>query len=108
MPKFSTLRVRWFDFLVFSNTFIALCAVAQGWLTYMLLDKLPNLEVPALLYFATAFVYNAQPVLDTITKAGTSVSYRIAWLISPHRLIRILSFIAVGSVLVAGFFLQRS
>lgn len=99
---------RWFDFLVFSNTFIALCAVGQGWLTYMLLEVRPDPEVLILLYFATAFVYNAQVVLNKIPKDGTSVYYRIDWLIRNRRLIRTLSFVAVGGVLGCALFLERT
>lgn len=105
MPR---LISRWFDFLVFSNTFIALCAVGQGWLTYMLLKVPPDPEVLVLLYFATAFVYNAQAVLDKIPKDGTSVYYRIDWLIRHRRMIRTLSFIAVGGVLVCTLFLEKA
>ena len=99
---------RWFDFLIFSNTFIALCAVAQGWLTYMLLGAAPDMEVLVLLYFATAFVYNAQAVLNKIPRDGTSVYYRIDWLIRNRKLIRTLSFTAAGGVLASAFFLQKA
>ncbi|HYH55730.1 MAG TPA: UbiA family prenyltransferase, partial [Anseongella sp.] len=98
----------WFDFLIFSNTFIALCAVAQGWLTYMLLGAAPDMEVLVLLYFATAFVYNAQAVLNKIPRDGTSVYYRIDWLIRNRKLIRTLSFTAAGGVLASAFFLQKA
>lgn len=104
----SKLISRWFDFLVFSNTFIAICAVGQGWLTYMLLGAGPDPEVLVLLYFATAFVYNAQAVLDKIPKGGTSVYYRIDWLIRHRRLIRTLSFIAVGGILACALFLKAA
>src|SRR5690606_17949304 len=102
----SKLISRWFDFLVFSNTFIAICAVAQGWLTYLLLGREPDPEVLVLLYFATAFVYNAQAVLDKIPKDGTSVYYRIDWLIRHRRLVRSLSFIALAGILACTVFLQ--
>lgn len=103
----SKLISRWFDFLVFSNTFIAICAVAQGWLTYLLLGREPDPEVLVLLYFATAFVYNAQAVLNKIPKDGTSVYYRIDWLIRHRRLIRTLSFVAVGGILGCVIFLKK-
>lgn len=103
MPR---LLSRWFDFLIFSNTFIALCAVAQGWLTYQLLEVEPDAEVLILLYFATAFVYNAQAVLNKIPRDGTSIYYRIDWLIRHRKLIRGLSFLALAGIAVCAVFLQ--
>ncbi|HUH32788.1 MAG TPA: hypothetical protein VLZ28_02480, partial [Daejeonella sp.] len=46
------------DCLLFSNLFIALCAVAQGLVTYHLLGAKPEKYILALLFFATLAQYN--------------------------------------------------
>lgn len=94
------------DFLLFTNIFISLCAAAQGWLTYMLLGRRVDAEILLILFFATLFVYNAQAVLNKIPQDGTSVYYRIDWLIRHRVLIRLLSFTAGGITCVLFWGLQ--
>jgi len=49
---------QFFDFLLFSNIFMALCAVAQGLVTFYLIGSKPVYTVVALLFTATLGIYN--------------------------------------------------
>ncbi len=86
---FSTL-----DFLLFSNIFIAFCAVAQGLVTYYLLKLPPNKPVLAFLFFSTLLVYNLSMLLSKPAQPQTSPFKRVRWIFSHHRLIISITLIA--------------
>ena len=54
-PQYLLKALIWqaIDFLLFSNLFISLCAVAQGLVTYYLLEIKPSQYVLWLLFFST-------------------------------------------------------
>ena len=76
-----------FDFLLFSNTFMALCAIAQGLVTFYLIGAKPLYPVLALLFTATLGLYSfsiingKKPVL-----AKQSEYIRERWFFSHYRL----------------------
>src|SRR5476651_1765936 len=47
-----------FDFLLYSNIFMALCAVAQGLVTFYLIGSKPVYTATAILFTATLGIYN--------------------------------------------------
>ncbi len=87
---FSTL-----DFLLFSNLFIAFCAVAQGLVTYYLLKLPPDKSVLAFLFFSTLLVYNLSMLLSKPEHPQKSPFKRVRWIFSHHRLIISITLIAV-------------
>ena len=82
------------DFLLFSNIFIAFCAVAQGLVTYYLLKLPPNKPVLAFLFFSTLLVYNLSMLLSKPAQPQTSPFKRVRWIFSHHRLIISITLIA--------------
>ncbi|AOM77759.1 hypothetical protein [Pedobacter steynii] len=79
---FSTL-----DFLLFSNLFIAICAVAQGLVTYHLLQVPPDENVLAILFFGTLALYNFSMLMSKPKDPANSPYVRVRWIFSHHRLI---------------------
>jgi len=74
------------DFLLFSNLFIAFCAVAQGMVTYYLLKLPPDKYVLAFLFFSTLIVYNFSMLLSKPKEPQKSPFKRVRWIFSHHRL----------------------
>ncbi len=96
------------DFLLFSNIFIALCAVAQGLVTYQLLDIKPEKHVLGLLFCSTLALYNFSILLSKPAKPENSAFRRVRWIFSHYRLTITLTIIAVLSILPLSFFLTTS
>ncbi len=82
------------DFLLFSNLFIAFCAVAQGLVTYYLLKLPPDQYVLAFLFFSTLLVYNLSMLLSKPKEPQKSPFKRVRWIFSHHRLIISITLIA--------------
>lgn len=91
---FSTL-----DFLLFSNLFIAFCAVAQGLVTYYLLKLPPDRAVLAFLFFSTLLIYNLSMLLTKPEQPQKSPFKRVRWIFSHHRLIISIALIATLCVI---------
>lgn len=96
------------DFLLFSNVFIALCAVAQGLVTYHLLDAKPEKHVLGLLFCSTLALYNFSILLSKPAKPEKSPFRRVKWIFSHYRLTITLTIISVFSILPLIFFLNTS
>ncbi|MEJ7692253.1 hypothetical protein [Daejeonella sp.] len=96
------------DCLLFSNIFIALCAVAQGLVTYQLLDTEPEKHVLGLLFCSTLALYNFSMLLSRPAKPENSPFRRVRWIFSHYRLMITLTMIAVFSILPLIFFLNTS
>ena len=75
------------DFLLFSNLFIAICAVAQGLVTYHLLNAKPDRYILAIIFFGTIGVYNFSMLLSKPKNPEHSPYVRVRWIFSHHRLI---------------------
>ena len=87
------------DFLLFSNIFISLCAVAQALVTYQLLNVKPEQNILALLFFATLAQYNFSILLSKPVKPQNSPFRRVKWIFSHHRLMITLTIIAMLSLI---------
>ncbi|MNK22672.1 prenyltransferase [compost metagenome] len=74
------------DFLLFSNFFIAICAVAQGLVTYHLLGAKPSEHVLAFLFFSTLLIYNLAVLLSKPKEPQKSPFKRVRWIFAHHRL----------------------
>lgn len=74
------------DFLLFSNLFIAFCAVAQGLVTYYLLKLPADTYVLSFLFFATLAIYNLSMLLAKPKAPQKSPFKRVQWIFAHHRL----------------------
>lgn len=94
---FSTL-----DFLLFSNLFIALCAVAQALVTYYLLKLPPDKYILMFVFCSTLLVYNLSMLLAKPKEPQKSPFKRVRWIFSHHRLTISLTLIASLSIVPLG------
>jgi 4-hydroxybenzoate polyprenyltransferase len=83
------------DFFLFSNLFIAVCAVAQGLITYHLLKVPADKYVLAFIFFATIGLYNFSMLLSKPKKPEDSPYKRVRWIFSHHRMIISITLISI-------------
>ncbi|MGI4021297.1 MAG: UbiA family prenyltransferase [Janthinobacterium lividum] len=74
-----------FDFLLFSNLFMALCAVAQAMVTFILIDFQPIYPVLAILFLSTFCIYNFSILLSKPKDPAKSPFKRVRWFFSYYR-----------------------
>lgn len=94
------------DFILFSNLFVALCAVCQALVTYKLLNVKPQQEVLALLFCSTLALYNFSMLLSKPVQPKKSPFRRVRWIFSHYRLMVTLTIISIISLLPLTFFLS--
>lgn len=87
------------DFLIFSNLFIACCAVAQGLVTYFLLKLPPDYYVLAFVFFSTLLIYNLSVLLSKPKQPQKSPFKRVRWIFSHHRFIISITLIAAFCII---------
>ncbi|HEY9533827.1 MAG TPA: UbiA family prenyltransferase, partial [Mucilaginibacter sp.] len=92
-----------FDFVLFSNVFMALCAVAQGAVTFYLIGAKPVYTVSTLLFTSTIGVYNLSILLHK-PKIVNSEHRRTRWFFKHYRLMITFTIVSTLS-LVPLFFL---
>lgn len=93
-----------FDFLLFSNVFMALCAVAQGLVVFYLIGSRPLYTICALLFVSTVAIYNFSILLTKPKNPEKSENRRIRWFFAHHRLMVTVTIVAILS-LIPLFFL---
>src|SRR3954465_4088426 len=93
-----------FDFLLFSNIFISLCAVAQGLLTFYLIGSKPLYPVLGLLFTSTLGIYNFSILISKPKHPQKSPYLRVRWFFSHYRLMVTFTIVSILS-LVPLFFL---
>ncbi len=96
------------DYVLFSNVFIALCAVAQAKVTYYLLNAECDKHVLGILFFATLALYNFSMLLSKPAEPQKSPFKRVRWIDNHYRLMITLTLIAILSTMVAALFLSTS
>jgi 4-hydroxybenzoate polyprenyltransferase len=96
------------DFLLFSNVFIALCAVTQGIISYWLIGIKPDKYVLALLFCSTLATYNFSILLSKPENPEKSHFLRVRWIFSHYKLMISLFIISVLSLIPLAFFLHTS
>lgn len=94
------------DFLLFSNLFIALCAVAQGLVTYQLLGLKPEKYILGLLFFSTLAQYNFSILLTRPKDPQKSQFRRVRWIFSHYRLMISVTIVSILSLIPLVFFLS--
>jgi 4-hydroxybenzoate polyprenyltransferase len=75
-----------FDFLLFSNVFMSLCAVAQAMVTFYLIGSKPVGVVLALLFTSTLGIYNFSILFPKPQNPDKSPHKRVRWFFSHYRL----------------------
>lgn len=90
------------DTLLFSNVFIAACAVAQGGLTYLLLSLPFKSEVLIILGCSTLALYNFSMILAKPPHPDKSRFRRVRWVFKHERSLWVWTGVAVAVLLVLG------
>jgi 4-hydroxybenzoate polyprenyltransferase len=93
-----------FDFLLFSNVFMSLCAVAQGLLTFYLIGSKPIYPALGLLFTSTLGIYNFSILISKPKHPEKSPYRRIRWFFSHYRLMVTFTIVSLLS-LIPLFFL---
>lgn len=93
-----------FDFLLFSNVFMSLCAVAQGLLTFYLIGTKPVYSVLGLLFTSTLGIYNFSILISQPKQPEKSDYKRVRWFFSHYRLMVTFTIVSLLS-LIPFFFL---
>lgn len=93
-----------FDFLLFSNIFMSLCAVAQALITFELIDAKPMFTVVGLLFTSTLGIYNFCILLTKPARPEQSPHKRVRWFFKHYRLMVTFTIVSLLS-LVPLFFL---
>jgi len=93
-----------FDFLLFSNIFMSLCAVAQALLTFQLVGEKPMFPVLALLFTSTLGIYNFCILIARPKQPESSPYKRVRWFFAHYRLMVTFTIVSLLS-LVPLFFL---
>jgi len=75
-----------FDFLLFSNLFMALCAIAQAMVTFMLIGVKPVYPVLAILFLSTLFIYNFSILVTGPKDTERSPFKRVRWFFAHYKL----------------------
>lgn len=96
------------DFLLFSNIFIALCAVAQAMVTYQLLNAKPDQYVLWVLFCSTLAMYNYSILLSKPKNPARSPFRRVRWIFSHYRLTITITIIAILCLLPLILFLSTT
>ena len=111
-PPRSSLIKRTFrqslDFLLFSNIFIALCAVAQAAVTYHLLGARCDEYVLALLFCSTLALYNFSMFLAKPANPKNSPFRRVRWIFDNYRMMITITLVAILSIIPLLFFLTTA
>ena len=102
MPMLKKVLLPILDFLLFSNLFIAVCAVAQCLVTYHLLNANPDRYVLAFTFFATLGLYNFSMLLAKPKNPQHSPYLRVRWIFAHHRLIISITLISILCLIPLG------
>jgi len=94
-----------FDFLLFSNIFMALCAMAQGMVTFYLIEAKPVVSVIWLLFTSTLGIYNFSIILTKPKHPEQSEYRRVRWFFAHYRLMVTVTIVCMLS-LIPLFFLM--
>ncbi|MET3503472.1 4-hydroxybenzoate polyprenyltransferase [Mucilaginibacter rubeus] len=87
------------DFLLFSNIFMSLCAVAQALLTFHLIESKPVFPVLGLLFTSTLGIYNFCILITRPTKPQRSPYKRVRWFFAHYRLMVTFTIVSLLSLI---------
>jgi 4-hydroxybenzoate polyprenyltransferase len=97
-----------FDFLLFSNIFMSLCAVAQGLLTFYLIGSKPVYPVLGLLFTSTLGIYNFSILISKPRHPEKSPYRRIRWFFSHYRLMVTFTIVSLLSLIPLFFLISTA
>lgn len=97
-----------FDFLLFSNIFMALCSVAQGLLTFYLIGAKPVYPACGLLFTSTLAIYNFSILISKPKQPENSPYRRVRWFFSHYRLMVTITIVSVLSLVPLFFLISMS
>jgi 4-hydroxybenzoate polyprenyltransferase len=86
------------DFLLFSNVFMALCAVAQGLVTFYLIGSKPIPAVLFLLFTSTLGIYNFSILIGRPKELHETATTREIWYFTHPRLMVTLAIVSILSL----------
>lgn len=95
-----------FDFLLFSNVFMSLCAVAQALLTFSIAGSKPVYPVVGLLFTATLGIYNFSILLSKPKHPERSSYRRVRWFFAHYRLMVTFTIVSLLSLIPLFFLLS--
>jgi 4-hydroxybenzoate polyprenyltransferase len=95
-----------FDFFLFSNLFMSLCAVAQALVTFHLIGSKPVPTVTGLLFTSTLGIYNFSILLTKPAKPEASPYRRVRWFFSHYRLMVTFTIVSLLSLIPLFFLLS--
>lgn len=94
------------DFVLFSNVFIALCALSFYWLTFYQMNLRPQLDMmAAIVFIATLFVYILQRLL-VLRLHKVVPNQRQEWFYDHLQLMKAISIFCFGFLCVSVFFID--
>jgi 4-hydroxybenzoate polyprenyltransferase len=96
------------DFVLFSNVFMSLCAVAQGLLTFYLIDSKPVYAVLGLLFTSTLGIYNFCILISSPKQPEKSPYRRIRWFFSHYRLMVTFTIVSLLSLIPLFFLISTA
>jgi 4-hydroxybenzoate polyprenyltransferase len=96
------------DFVLFSNVFMSLCAVAQGLLTFYLIGSKPVYSVLGLLFTSTLGIYNFCILISKPRNPDQSPYRRIRWFFSHYRLMVTLTIVSMLSLIPLFFLISTA
>src|ERR1700757_1653588 len=97
--KMKKIFLQAFDFLLFSNVFMALCAVAQGLVTFYLMGSKPVEAVLGLLFTSTLGIYNFSILFPKPLNPQQSAHKRVRWFFSHYRLMVTFTIVCLLSLI---------
>ena len=95
-----------FDFLLFSNVFMAICAMAQGLVTFYLIGVKPLPSVIFLLFVSTLGIYNFSILLTKPPNPELSQHKRVRWFFAHSRLMVTFTIVSLLSLLPLFFLIS--
>lgn len=95
-----------FDFLLFSNIFMSLCAVAQALVTFHLIGSKPVYTVIGLLFTSTLIIYNFSILLSKPRHPDRSPYKRVRWFFTHYRLMVSITMVSTLSLIPLFFLLS--
>lgn len=95
-----------FDCLLFSNIFMALCAVAQGLVTFHLIGSKPVYPVLGLLFTSTLGLYNFSILFPKPKNPQSSPYVRVRWFFARYRLMVSFTIVSLLTLVPLFFFMS--
>ena len=96
------------DFVLFSNVFMSLCAVAQGLLTFYLIGSKPIYSVLGLLFTSTLGIYNFCILISKPKQPEKSPYLRVRWFFSHYRLMVTFTIVSMLSLIPLFFLISTA